>query len=322
MTKTVLVTGGAGFIGAYVTRRLLREGFRVVVYDLQPSGNVLDLLLPDHRKAQNAPILERGEITDLGRLLAICRRYEVESIVHLASPLTMDVIANAWSGMRDICMGTHAVFTTAIEARLRRVVWTSSVAVYGERGDYPAGSLSESAFHKPQNLYGASKSLCEVMARQLAETDGLESIGLRLSVVYGAGRRRGYMTYPSALMREAAAGSSVVVRFGDQRLHWQYVEEVADMVFTALSSPRAGGGRVYNAFGDSRSWREAGEILKALRPALSVEFRNEVDEALVNAVEDYEAAAFERDYGIARRWPLEKGIADTLRTYRGLEEKA
>ncbi len=189
------------------------------------------------------------------------------------------------------------------------------MAVYGPVSDYPSGPLSETAFHHPPNLYGAAKSLCETMARQMAETDGLDIVGLRLSVVYGAGRRRGYMTYPSALMRDAATGGRVTVRFGDQRLHWQYVEEVAGMIATALTSDRRSSGEVYNAFGDCRSWREAAAILKSLRPDLAVELRDETDAALAGVVEDYRAEAFLRDYGVGRLWPLEAGIADTLATY-------
>jgi nucleoside-diphosphate-sugar epimerase len=315
MNGVVLVTGGAGFIGAYVTRRLLAEGARVVVYDLQPRGNVLDLLLPGHQSLPDPPVLEQGEITDGFRLMALCRRYKVDSIIHLASPLTMDVVANPATGIRDICLGTHTVFATAREAGLRRVVWTSSVAVYGPARIYPRGPLDEAAFHRPPNLYGASKSLCETMARQMATTDGLDIVGLRLSVVYGAGRRRGYMTYPSALMRDAATRDSVVVRFGDQRLHWQYVEEVAGMAFVALTSERSGKGDVYNAFGDCRSWRDAAAILKSLKPGLAVEVRNERDEALAEVVEDYRADQFAQDYQVQPQWRLESGIAATLKAY-------
>jgi len=315
MSGNVLVTGGAGFIGAYVTRRLVNEGKRVVVYDLQPRGNVLDLLLPGHPASAHPPVMEQGEITDAFKLLALCRRHEIDSIVHLASPLTMDVVANPATGIRDMCLGTHTVFAVAREAALRRVVWTSSVAIYGPAASYPPGPLSETAFHQPPNLYGAAKSLCETMARQMASTDGLDIVGLRLSVVYGAGRRRGYMTYPSALMRDAATRDSITVRFGDQRLHWQYVEEVAGMIAVALSADRRGTGEVYNAFGDCRSWRDAAAILKSLKPGLVVEVREERDEALADVVEDYRAERFSRDYGVERQWPLEAGIAATLSTY-------
>ena len=321
MTRTVLVTGGAGFIGAYVTRRLMQEGMRVVVFDLQPRGNVLDLLMPDHQGATNAPVLIQGEITDAFHLMAACRQHDVESIIHLASPLTMDVVANPATGMRDICFGTHTVFATAREARLRRVVWTSSVAVYGAAADYPPGPLSETAFHNPPNLYGASKSLCETMARQMAERDGIDIVGLRLSIVYGAGRRRGYMTYPSALMRDAALNASAIVRFGDQRLHWQYVEEVAGMVAVALSHSGRAKGEVYNAFGDCRSWRDAAAILKSNRPELDIELRDERDEALAGTVEDFEAIGFTRTYGATRRYPLEDGISGTLDAYAEMAKR-
>ena len=208
------------------------------------------------------------------------------------------------------------MFAVAREANLQRVVWASSVAIFGDAADYPPGPLAETAFHNPPNLYGASKSLCETMARQMATTDSLDIVGLRLSVVYGAGRRRGYMTYPSALMRDAATSDTVTVRFGDQRLHWQYVEEVADMAIVALSTQRRCEGRVYNAFGDCRSWRDAAAILSSIRPDLTVVVKNDIDEALSGTVEDYETTSFTRDFGEDRHWPLEAGIADTLKTYR------
>lgn len=152
----------------------------------------------------------------------------------------------------------------------------------------------------------------------MAETDGLDIVGLRLSVVYGAGRRRGYMTYPSERLRDAALGEAVTMRFGDQRLHWQYVEEVAEMTVTALLSQRRGGGEVYNAFGDCRSWRDAAAILRSLRPELRVEVGDEVDQALAGTVEDCDSSGFARNYQQNRKWPLEKGIADTLETYRSI----
>ena len=87
------------------------------------------------------------------------------------------------------------------------------------------------------------------------------------------------------------------------------------MCFAALRSTRRGMGRVYNAFGDCRSWRDAAAILKALRPGLAVSVLNEVDTALSGVVEDYQAAGFARDFGVEAAWPLERGIAATLQTY-------
>ena len=321
MTATVLVTGGAGFIGSYVTRLLLAKGRRVVVYDLQPHANALDLLLPAAAADRSNLVVEAGEITDGWRLLDLCRRHDVGEVVHLASPLTKDVVANPIAGIRDICTGTATLFAVAREARLRRVVWASSVAVFGPKHGYPAGPLADDASHRPASLYGSCKSLCETLARQGHETDGIDVVGLRLSVVYGAGRLRGYMSYPSHLMRLAAAGEPVHVAYGPQRLHWQHAEEVAAAAITALTSARPAAGRTYNVPGDSRTWREAADAIRQARPSLDVTVGEAFDPALVDVVEDYDASAFTNDYGYQPAWPLERGVRATLDAYDAIRSR-
>lgn len=315
MSGTILVTGGAGFIGAYVTRKLLDEGHRVVVYDLQPDRNVLDLVLPEKTRAHSRLRLEAGEVTDGWRLLDLCKLEHVDAIVHLAAPLTMATIANPPIGIRDICLGTSTIFSVAKAIGARRVVWTSSVAVFGAKSHYTTNALPDDAVQRPPDLYGSCKSLCENLALRAHQLDDLDVVGLRLSIVYGAGRLRGYMSYPSHLMREAAAGDVVHVKYGPQSLHWQYVEEIADMTSIALASSREGTGKTYNAFGDTRSWHDAAAIIRSLRPALRVTVGDEIDPALKNVVEHFSAEGFATDYDYDLRWPLESGIAATLDTY-------
>jgi UDP-glucose 4-epimerase len=314
LTGTVLVTGGAGFIGAYVVRLLLAEGIRVLVYDAQPRGNVLDMLLPAHPEIPNL-IVESGEITDGWRLLELCRTNKVDTAIHLASPLTMDVVNNPMTGIRDICLGTQTLFYVAREVGMRRVVWASSVAIFGPAADYPPGPLPDDAAHRPPNIYGSCKSLCETLARRAVEIDDVDIVGLRLSVVYGAGRVRGYMSYPSHLMREAAQAGHVHIKFGPQRLHWQYVDEVAAMAVAALTSPISGEGRTFNASGECRSWIDAADALKHARPNLIVTIGNEVDAALDGVVEDYDATGFVNRYNYRSHWPLQAGVRATLDTY-------
>jgi nucleoside-diphosphate-sugar epimerase len=316
--EAVIVTGGAGFVGAYATRALLAAGHRVLVYDLQPKGNVLDLLLPE---GADGLAVETVEITDGWLLLDLCLRHGIGAAVHLASPLTKDVAANPPLGIRDICSGTATVFAAAREAGLKRVVWASSVAVFGPQSDYPFGPLPDDAFHRPVSLYGSCKSLCETLAREAHAADGLDVTGLRLSVVYGAGRLRGYMSDPSHLMRDAAAGTAVHAAYGRQRLHWQHVEEVTGAVVAVLASGRTGEGRTYNVPGDCRSWREAAEIIQAARPEVAVTIGDEADPALAGVVADYDAHLLARDFGYQHAWPLERGIRHTLDAYDAMRTR-
>lgn len=317
MGGTALVTGGAGFIGSYVSRKLLADGWRVLIYDAETTGNVLAMLMPGARQDPRIH-MESGAITDTGRLRELCLAHEVEVAIHLASPLTQDVTARPSAGIADICLGTAAVFETARAVGIRRVVWASSVAVFGARVNYPPGPLADDACHRPPTLYGSCKSLCETLARRAFESDGLDVVGLRLSVVYGAGRLRGYMSYPSHMLRQAASGQPVHIPWGRQPLHWQYVEEVADMIAALVAPGARGGGRTYNAPGDCRTWSDFGAVLSAAQPDLAVTVADGMDPVLADVVEDYDASALAEACGYTMRWPLERAVPDALGRYRDM----
>lgn len=315
--STVLVTGGAGFVGAYATRALLDAGHRVVVYDARPNRNALDLLF---RAPEDGSLtVVGGEVTDGWRLLRLCRTERVETIVHLASPLTREVTANPSAGIRDICLGTQTVLEVAHQLPARRVVWASSVAVFGPAADYPPGPVADDAPHRPGSVYGHCKSLCEGLARRAWDQDGVDSVGLRLTVVYGAARLRGYMSYPSHLLRAAALGEPVRVAHGSQPMHWQYVEEVSDSIVCALLSPMPGEGRTYNTWGDTRTWAEAADVVARLRPDLPVTVQPGYDPVVAGAAHDFDAGPFRARFSYQPSWPLERGVEATVKTYADID---
>jgi nucleoside-diphosphate-sugar epimerase len=309
---TILVTGGAGFIGAYVVRSLLASGHAVVVFDRAPADNALDLV----PHGDEAPIdVVAGDICDGELLGELCRRHGVDRIVHLASPLTKDVDAATTSGLRDICVGTSTVFDVAAACGVGRVVWTSSVAVFGPSDGYQPGPLADDAPHRPTSLYGRAKSICEAVAEHATATRGIDTVGLRLSVVYGAGRLRGYMSYASHLVRQAALGGPVTITPGQQRLHWQYVDEVASTVVHVLDHPSPGNGRTFNCHGVTHTYGDAGRVLRELRPDVDVVIGDELDPALVGVVDDYDDTALNRHFGYTPRWTFAAGLQATLETY-------
>jgi UDP-glucose 4-epimerase len=318
----VLVTGGAGFIGSYVVRDLLARGDRVVVYDLLTAGNALSSVLVD-RPTDGSLVLAHGTVLDGWRLRHLCEVHGVDRIVHLASPLTQDVTENPLGGVRDVCEGTATVFEVAHSCGVRRVVWASSVSVFGLKRDYPAGPVANEAAHLPVSLYGSCKSLCEQMARTYRDERGLDSIALRLSVVFGAGRLRGYMSFPSDVIRRAANGEAIEVPIADQQINWQYVGTVAELVIHSLAVP-APRNLAFNTPGDVRTFREVGEVLQSLAPGLPIDYRDDpVDEgqqALREFPSEYDDAELRRELGYAPSFTFERGIRETFMAFKTVED--
>ncbi|MGB6102537.1 MAG: NAD(P)-dependent oxidoreductase [Pusillimonas sp.] len=259
---TILVTGGAGFIGAYVCRRLVQDGYDVVVHDIAPSGNVLDMISESWGMSGLKRI--QGDLRDAS-VLANELSKNVEAIVHLASPLVDDVESDPREGLDQIIRSTCNVFDAALKAKVPKVIWASSLAVFGRHAGDCLTPISNDQEHRSTSLYGAAKSLCE-RASERYRAKGLDTIGLRFTFVYGAGRLRGRASYPSHLIRNAALGNEVVVPFSDQLLNWQYVDDLADLVGTLIAHPVMSLHPAYNVNGDTRTLRDAG---KAIERALS-----------------------------------------------------
>jgi nucleoside-diphosphate-sugar epimerase len=306
----VLVTGGAGFVGSYVVKRLLSRGERVVAYDV-----TTDDAMRSAAEQANGLVVELGSVAEPWRLLRACQEHGVDRIVHLASPLTVDVSVSPLRGVRDICEGTANVFEAARAVTARRVVWASSAAVFGNRASYPPGPLANDAAHRPQSVYGSCKSLCEQMALTYRDRWGVDSIALRLTLVYGPFRHRGYMSFPSEIIRRVAAGRPARVPIADQLVNWQYVVDVAELIEHCLDV-QAPADLAFNTSGDTRTMREVGEILQRLVPAADISYSDDSAEdgqrVLREIPYEYSDACLRAQLGYNSAWPLERGIEDSL----------
>ena len=119
------------------------------------------------------------------------------------------------------------VLEAARLCEIERVVWASSVAVFGPVGSYD-GPVTDSSVHLPQNVYGASKSYAEFLARHYYEQFRVDSVGLRYMFVYGAGRFRGSGVFWSQLVDSSLRGRPFEAPCGDEIYTWQYVEDAAE----------------------------------------------------------------------------------------------
>jgi UDP-glucose 4-epimerase len=179
---TVLVTGGAGYIGAHVVRLLQRRGNQVVVVDDLSTGSV--------GRIGDVPLVTIDIAADDGRdrLATTMSEHGVDSVIHIAAKKQVGESATrpAWYYHQNVG-GTANLLLAMQRADVTKMMFSSSAATYG-LPDLPVGSLiHEDAGNRPISPYGETKLVCEWMIRAAGPAWGLRSVNLRYFNVAGAG---------------------------------------------------------------------------------------------------------------------------------------
>lgn len=309
----ILITGGTGFIGSYLCRALLAAGKRPVALDMYPS-NVIRDVLTEEEYAQVTVV--QGDIANLRDVAHAVKAHGVRRVIHLASLLNPASDENPSLAVDVNIKGFVNILEAARLFELDKVVWASSVVVFGHKNNHPAGPLPNDAPHFPNNMYSASKSFGEHLADCYRRQWKLDVTGLRLTLVYGPGRVRGATAFVNELLLKPAVGEPARVPNGDDVVDWQHVEDVARLFTLAVQAPRTETA-VYNTRCDVRSIREAGAFVQRLLPDARIEYMPgeyglpwELDDSLLR-----------RDLGFEPRVPMEKGILNVInfaRAQRGL----
>ncbi|MBI2321314.1 MAG: NAD(P)-dependent oxidoreductase [Chloroflexi bacterium] len=312
----VLMTGGTGFIGSYVARLLLARGDDVVAYDLLPDRNTLQRILAPEEAARVE--IAPGDVTDLPLLLATIKRVRPERLVHLAYLLTDACQANPPLALRVNGQGTINVFEAARTLDVPRVVWASSIAVFGRRSVGPDGVVANDAPHDPATIYGVCKSLNERYARHYSRAYRQDLVGLRFPVVYGPGRMRGGGQFVHELVERPALGLPGRVPYADEPVSWGYVEDIAAAIVAALDAP-APRTRLYTVGGAVATVAEAAERVRAILPDadLTVE-----PGGTIGLLARFDTAPAAAELGWAPQVGLAEGIRRTIAYWQADAKRA
>lgn len=172
---TILVTGGAGYIGSHTLRLLRSLGRDVVVLDSLVRGN-RDALL-------GAPI-EQLDICDSQAVTDVCRRHRVDSVIHFAAYKSAgESMVHPGPYWRNNVFGTTQLVEGLIAAGVDRIVFSSSAAVYGNPDRLP---ITEDAPLRPENVYAETKAVMERVISWYRITHGVRSVSLRYFNAAGA----------------------------------------------------------------------------------------------------------------------------------------
>jgi UDP-glucose 4-epimerase len=236
----VMVTGGAGFIGSNLVDRLLAEGHEVVVVDDLSSGSMDNLAAAaEHDRFR----LHELDVRDPA-LIGLAAELRPEVICHLAAQISVrKSVADPVHDARVNVEGTASVLTAAHEGNTRKVVFASSVAVYGRPATIP---VPGDAATDPRSPYAASKLSGETYLATFRALYGIEYTTLVLSNVYGPRQSPEGEAGVVAIFTDALLAGTPTVLYGDgtQTRDYVYVEDVVDGFVRACGAD--GNGRRFN----------------------------------------------------------------------------
>ncbi|HHH36520.1 MAG TPA: UDP-glucose 4-epimerase GalE, partial [Gammaproteobacteria bacterium] len=173
--ETILVTGGAGYIGSHVVKQLAARGARVIVLDNLSTG---------FRESVIGGELIEGDTGDMALVRRILEEYGIRSVLHFAAHIVVpESVADPMKYYGNNTCNTRNLLACCAEAGVERFIFSSTAAVYGIPEEIP---IAEDTPVQPINPYGSSKLMSEWMLRDLGAASGLRYVILRYFNVAGA----------------------------------------------------------------------------------------------------------------------------------------
>ena len=266
---TVLVTGGAGYIGSHTVHALVEAGESVVVIDNLSTG--FSAYLPE------GVALFIGDAADENLIESVVEAHGVESIIHFAGSVVVpDSMRDPLAYYRNNTMTTRSLLNAAVKCGVSRFIFSSTAAVYGDPDEVP---VPEDAPTRPLSPYGSSKLMTEIMLHDTASAHGMNYVVLRYFNVAGADplARTGLATVSAThllkMVVEAATGQRAKIDVfgtdyptpdGSCIRDFIHVSDLAQAHRAALSYLRGGGASVTLNCGYGRGYSVL-ETIEAVR---------------------------------------------------------
>jgi UDP-glucose-4-epimerase GalE len=258
--STVLVTGGAGYIGSHVVKVLVQAGHRVVIYDNLSAGH---RAAAERAGGKGTPLVV-GDVAETERLTHTLTDYAVDAVMHFAAWLSVpDSVRNPSGYYRNNVGGTLSVLDAMVAAGVKHLVFSSTCAVFGTPERTP---ITEDLPKHPINAYGETKLAIEGALPHYERAYGLRSVALRYFNAAGAdpdgalGEHHDPEIHVIPRAIDAALGRGSFQMFGDDYetpdgtclRDYVHVMDLADAHLLALEALRAGGASTAYNLGNGR----------------------------------------------------------------------
>ncbi len=304
--KKALVTGGAGFIGSHLMAGLLNEGMKVVALDNLSMG-----------KKENVPqgaSLVVGDVLDYESLRSVLES-GIDIVFHEAAIVSIRESAkNFYNDAMTNIMGTLNVLRACMEFGVKKLVFASSMAVYGdspERVPIPEGERE-----KPIAPYGLSKQASERYLSLMAESNPIDVICLRYFNTYG--ENQSYTPYVGVITifanRLMKGEAPLIFGDGNQTRDFVYVKDIVDANIKAMYADIHRG--IFNVgTGTGTTVRQIAEILiDKINPAITPIYSDAVPGELIYSVADI--SRIKKELNFSPRYSIRDSIDKVLNQYK------
>lgn len=303
--RTAFVTGGAGFIGLHVVEQLLERDWNVRIFDNMWRG--------DRDRANDLAKTGKVDVVDQdvrsGAAVAAAMKGATH-VIHLAADSINKSVADTYSSVDVNMVGSHNVFSAAVDQGIERVVYASSASVYGDPKKLP---MHEDDELNPLTPYCIGKRTGEDLLRYYERKAGLSWIALRFFNVYGPGQKTTayYTSVINHFVNRLRLGEPPVIDgAGEQSMDFIHVKDIARAVVLATEAEKGGAAINVGTGIDTSVARLAHILIDAIGADVEPQFNPRevlVSRRAADTTRAKEMIGFE--YAI----PVDEGMADLIR---------
>lgn len=265
----IMVTGGTTWFGQSIVARLLARGHEVVCYDEVPQPWWLDLPRP-------VPV-HQGSVADAAGLLSAVRQLRPDVIVNRDVRYGEETETEYLRTVEVNLLGAMHVFEVAAATGIARVVYESSIGVYGDQSEHGDGEISEddALFRDPPYVFRLTQHAVEYFAARMSAQTGVELVGVRPSVCHSPYKNKGLSRWSNDFVSLPAVGQPMRFPYpASQRTSLIWVDDAAEIYARLADRPRLAHS-MYNTGGHDVSLGELADLVTALMPEAAYAFPDE-----------------------------------------------
>ena len=264
----VIIFGGSGFLGSWVVAKLIKSGYKVIIFDLNIDKSLLTKFLG--KEISKIKFIS-GDITDYEQVLSSMNN--IKYVINLAGLMTPDCSKNPVLGAQVNIIGSINVFEAVKKKGISFLIYASSAGIFGQDDKY---------YPMPETHYGAYKLAVEGVARAYFNENKISSLGIRPFVIYGPGREIGGTAGVTLACKTAKQGHPYNINFSGSA-GFVYIADVANLVQMSMEKSPLGA-NVININGITASVETFAAIIKKNIPLANLTIKGEglavVDEIL------------------------------------------